>query len=157
MQERIIIARRWKTAATMPLALIAIALGVWALSQPDGVLYRAAGWAAIFFGAGAIPVLLVQCARPTRLRLSPEALVIDTGLARPKTIPWRDLEGFYLWRVRGAKFPAFRYVDGFIPRNPIGRALRDNAGVDGALTAPWPLAPEALVNVLNQYRLHFSR
>jgi hypothetical protein len=59
--------------------------------------------------------------------------------------------------VRGAKLPAFRYAEGFTPRSPIGRALRDRTGVDEALAAPWPLGPEALVNVLNQYRLRFSR
>lgn len=155
MHEQIIIARRWKTAATAPLALLAIGLGVWALWQ-DAFAAHVAGWVAIFFGAAALPLLLAQFVRPSRLSLGPKGLVIDTGLTR-KRVPWADIEGFYIWRVSKARFCALRYTDGHAPNSAIGRMMRKRVGVDETMAAPWPLAPEALVNVLNQYRLHFSR
>jgi hypothetical protein len=157
MHERIIVARRWKSVATLPLAGLAIGLGLWTLWNTTYVPLEVAGWVAVFFGVAALPVLLVQFIRPSRLRLSEQALILDTSLSKPKVIPWRDVEGFYVWRTMAARRPAFRYVDGYKPRHLIGKPLRDRAGVDGALRAAWPLAPEALVNVLNQYRLHYGR
>ena len=156
-QEQVIVARRWQTVATMPLAVLAILLGLWALTQPTAYLV-VPGWVAIFFGAAAIPVLLIQFLRPQRLRLNPEGLVIDAGgLAKPKFLHWSDLEGFYVWKIRNSRMPAFRYADGHEPHSPIVHAMRKRTGVDGALAAPWPLRPEVLVNVLNQYRQYFTR
>jgi hypothetical protein len=156
-EEQVIIAKRWQTFATMPLAVLAILLGLWALTQPYNYLV-VPGWVAIFFGAAAIPVLLVQLMRPQRLRLNPEGLVIDAGglTTKPKFLHWGDVEGFYVWRIRNAKMPAFRYAEGHEPHSAVAQAMRKRTGVDGALAAPWPLQPEVLVNVLNQYRQFFS-
>jgi hypothetical protein len=156
-EEQIIVARRWQTFATFPLAIIAILLGVWALMQPSSYL-TVPGWTAIFFGAAAIPVLLVQALRPQRLRLNPEGLVIDVGgLGKPRMLHWSDFEGFYVWKIRNTKMPAFRYLEGHEPHPSIAHAMRKRTGVDGALAAPWPVRPEVLVNVLNQYRQFFTR
>jgi hypothetical protein len=152
-EEQVIVARRWQTFATFPLAVVAILLGVWALLQPSSYL-TLPGWTAIFFGAAAVPVLFVQALRPQRLRLNPEGLVIDAGgLGKPRMLRWADFEGFYLWK----RTPAFRYVEGHEPHPTIAHAMRKRTGVDGALAAPWPVRPEVLVNVLNQYRQFFTR
>ena len=155
-EEQVIVALRWQTVITIPLAAMAILLGVWALIQPSPLL-DVPGWIAIFFGAAAIPVLFVQLLRPQRLRLNPEGLVIDTGLAKPKMLHWTDFEGFYIWKLSTAKMPAFRYAEGHQPHSPLALMMRRRTGVDGALAAPWPVKPEVLVSVLNQYRQFFTR
>jgi hypothetical protein len=151
MQERVIVARRWKTVLTLPMALIATGLGWWALMQHAGLALTMTGWVAIFFGAASIPVLLLQVIRPPRLRLRPDVMIFDNGLHQ-KIVPWSDIEGFYLWRMSAAKFPALRYKTGREPHDRISRAMRERAGVDQTIAAPWPLKPQALVDVLNQAR-----
>jgi hypothetical protein len=151
MQERVIIASRWKTLMTLPLALVAAGLGWWALMQHAGLALSLTGWVAIFCGAAAIPVLMLQVIRPPRLRLRPDVMIFDTGLNQ-KIVPWSDIEGFYLWRMSAAKFPALRYKAGRMPDDRMTRVMHDRAGVDQTIAAPWPMAPEAMVNVLNQAR-----
>jgi hypothetical protein len=155
MQERVIVARRWKTVATLPLALMAVLLGWWALTQHAGLALSLTGWVAIFFGAASTPFLVMQMARPTRLRLRPDVLIIDTGLHQT-VVPWRDIEGFYLWKLSAAKFPALRYKDGHVPHTRIGQMMRERAGVDQTIAATWPMGPEAMVSVLNQCRAELT-
>jgi hypothetical protein len=151
MQERVIVALRWQTIATLPLALAAIALGWWAIIQHAGLGLSLTGWAAIFLGAASIPLLMLQLLRPTRLRLRPDALIIDNGFNQ-KVVPWRDIEGFYLLKLSAAKFPALRYKEGREPHGRVAHLMRERSGVDETMAGAWPLAPEALVNVLNQCR-----
>jgi hypothetical protein len=151
MQERVIIASRWKTIMTLPLALIAAGLGWWALMQHAGLALSLTGWVAIFFGAAAIPVLMLQVIRPPRLRLRPDVMIFDTGLSQ-KVVPWRDIEGFYLWRMSAARFPALRYKAGRMPHDRMTKVMHDRAGVDQTIAAPWPMDAQAMVNVLNQAR-----
>lgn len=154
--EQVIVASRWTAVVTAALAVVAVLMGIWALRQPQGMGLHVAGWTAIFFGGAAIPVLLVHLVRPARLHLTAQGMLIDGSLSPPKQVRWSDIEGFYVWKVAAARLPAFRYSDRHGPDGPIGRALHDRAGVDGALAAPWPLEPEVLVNVLNQYRQHYA-
>jgi hypothetical protein len=151
MQERVIVARRWKTALTLPMAVIAAGLGWWAIVQHAGLALSMTGWVAVFFGAASIPILLLQVIRPPRLRLRPDVMIFDTGLNQ-KVVPWADIEGFYLWRMSAAKFPALRYKSGRAPQDRMTRLMHDRAGVDQTIAAPWPMGAEAMVDVLNQAR-----
>jgi hypothetical protein len=145
MQERIIIARRWNMAATLPMAVLAISLGVWAIRQHDGAALDLTGWLAIFLGGASLPFLLLQVLRPPRLRLRPDVLIFDSAFNQ-RVVRWTDIDGFYLGRVSAAKYPALRYKQG---RAPMGRR---GGGSDQAIAAPWPLKPEVMVEVLNQCR-----
>lgn len=154
--EQVIVASRWTTIVTAIMAMVGVVAGLWALLQPPGLGLHVAGWTAIFFAGASMPVLLLHLVRPPRLRLNESGLIIDSSFSRPKVVRWSDVEGFYVWKVVSAKFPAFRYTEQHGPDGPIGRALHDRAGVDRALAAPWPLDPDVLVNVLNRYRQHYG-
>ncbi|HET9159251.1 MAG TPA: hypothetical protein VFN88_01445 [Caulobacteraceae bacterium] len=146
MQERVIVAKRWNLAATLPLAVLGISLGVWAIRQHGGVGLSLTGWLAIFLGGASLPVLLLQVLRPPRLRLRPDVLIID-GAFNQKVVRWSDIDAFYLGRMSAAKYPALRYKEG---RAPVRRGVA--SAPDQAIAAPWPLKAEAMVDVLNQCR-----
>jgi hypothetical protein len=106
------------------------------------------------FGLGGVVQAWILV-RPQRLTLDAEGFTLSGGLMRSgsvKTIPWRDVEEFFVWRSgRGNKMIALNFQPDASERTGFARFSRA-FGADGALPSEWSERAEKMVDELNAYR-----
>lgn len=111
------------------------------------------GWVGlIFFGLG-VAVFAWTLIRPQVLRLDADGFTLDGGFVRaPRRVLWRDIDRFFVRHgPRGVKLVGYNYRPGRAPPSRLAGVARQ-LGADGGLPKAWPLSPEALVDLLNDYR-----
>ncbi len=152
MSEKVILESRWKLLLLFAGCAGFVAAGIWMLNNHPEEVHRGltgyeAGWLSIvFFGVGAL-VSAVQLVRPSRLILFDQGFRIERFLFRPKTVAWSRVGSFEIQRSRSAKWVAYTL-------NNAG-ALEDvasSSGASGTVGRLWEMSPEALMDLLNQYR-----
>jgi hypothetical protein len=154
MEPLTITGSRLKTALYLALSTVFVAGGVWVVGHPSQAKDLIYGWLSIaLFGLGAL-VFVWLLARPQVLRLDSEGFSLRGGLVRsPKVTRWRDVQSFFVFRLpRGGKMIGFNYAEGRAPSMALA-VVSGLAGADGGLPKGWPKSPEAMVALLNDYRV----
>ena len=110
-------------------------------------------WGAAFFAVGAM-IAAAVLVRPQRLLLDQDGFILSGGLTRsPTKIAWRDVNGFFVVRVRpGASFVGFNYSASAADRPRRATFSRALAGAEGALPGGWPGSATDMADALNAYR-----
>lgn len=150
---RIIRGSRGKTSAYLLGSLAFVGTAIWLLNQPT--VESVWLWPCLaFFGLGAL-VFTWLLIRPQVLILDASGFKLSGGLIRsPKYIPWRDVQGFFVYRlpVAGSNLVGYNFEPDARKDASIIRWNR-RLGADDALPDGWSLSAEKMAEELNAYRL----
>ena len=139
-----------KALLYLAISLVFVAMGAFLAGDPRQATMA---WLCIvLFGLGAA-VFVRLLFRPHILTLDDEGFTVSGGLIRAaKKTPWRDVEGFFVYRLpKAGKMVGYNLAPGI--RNEtalakIGRSL----GADRALPRGWAMSAEKVAETLNAYR-----
>ena len=157
MSETAFSVSRWKMTLYLAGSLAFVAIALFFLQHPSEMRHPNEGawkmWLCLVFFSPCALVFAWLLIRPPRLLLDRQGFTLVGGLIRsPKTIPWRDVEAFFVYRLpRGGKMIGYNYRPGVREVTALARVGRA-FGADGALPKGWTLSPEKMVDELNAYR-----
>ncbi|WEK41099.1 MAG: hypothetical protein P0Y50_05700 [Candidatus Brevundimonas colombiensis] len=154
---------------SLPIFLATAALGLWFIGQSTNFIDTAWSWLGVVFLLAGAAVSVVSLFRPTRLILTPEGFHL-TGPFSPGLIPWGEVEVFTAYSE-----PAFLDADGLpvggVPLYAVWRLYEASDSskhmvsrlsraadmpFDGALPRNIGLDPDALAELLEQWRVHYG-
>jgi hypothetical protein len=146
---------RGKIAISVVGALAFVVLGALFASYPEHwqtARYgrddiRVVGWLSASFFSLVFVATVVALARPTTVRISPQALIIS-GPWTTRTRPWTALSNFRIWRMKGTKLIVF---DDEKPRHAwLATINRMTSGATSALPSMMDVEPVKLLEMLQR-------
>jgi hypothetical protein len=141
---------RWKYALAVLGGIMFVTLGVWIGAQ-GGVEAAVIGWVAVLV-FGPMTVLGVgQVIRPAELTLHADRFELRAGFRQPTQVAWADVDEFFVWSHRGTRLVAWRCKSGREPKGGLA-AMNRALGLDGGLPTGWPVKPERLLEVMEEWR-----
>jgi hypothetical protein len=116
---------------------------------------RADGWYVTGVFGLATAVFIAQLGLPGSLTLTDTGFSIR-NLGRSYSIAWADVASFGVMRRRsfGSKMAAFQYTPQHRDQHPMTRLSRSISGFDGALPETYGYKAEALVSLLESWRIN---
>ncbi len=150
---RIFAASRWKALALLLGSMAFVALGVWMTSERPVIGWLCAG----FFALGIPAAILMLLPNQVYLKLDPEGFEMGSPFRKSRT-RWRDVEGFELTAVKGAKMIAIIYRADYTEQSLLRKASAVMAGIEGGIANSYaaPLA-EVLAALEQWHARHASR
>jgi hypothetical protein len=142
----------WKTILflAMSMGFVLMAGGVIAL---EGTSARFGVWLGVIFFGLCTAVFTLLLFRPIIIDLDIDGFTVSGGLNRnAKLIRWRDVEGFFVFRLpRGGKMVGYNYKAGASNRPKMAKINRF-LGAEAALPKGFVLSAEKLAETMNDYR-----
>src|SRR5262249_20897939 len=116
------------------------------------------GWACILFFALGIPVGLFMMLSPASMYLRLDREGFEIGSLVNKSRPsWRDVQGFEIGSIRGAKMIAIIYAPHYAGQE-IGREVAERlSGMEGAIANSYNAPLEEILEALNDWRVRYGR
>lgn len=157
MDEVILWPRKSRMVWLLIVSMLFVALGLWLALKGGLVGYLCAG----FFGLGVLVAAVQLLPGSSYLRLTPESMSW-ASLFRVTTIPWGDIDQFFVVTIRHMGFPirkmvALNYVETY-QRSRFGRALSSAlADCESGLPDTYGMKAEELVDLLNEYLERFRQ
>ncbi len=153
MPTKVFVSSRRRMVFLLLLSVAFVALAMFL--PPDGQSDNWRIYGGGFFGLGVI-VFAWLLVRPQTLTLDDEGFTLSGGLTLPsrvKTIPWRDVEEFFVFSTgNGSKLIGIDFKPGASERTRYARFSRTAFGADGGLPGYWSGGCENVVQQLNEYR-----
>ena len=152
--EQVILGARWKAVLAVAGSIGFVVLGLWLIRVGEMVATVIGGVSVVFFGLCGV-VGAGRLVRPARLVLRPESFTIEQPPFRRKTIEWRDVEDFFIWRHQATRIVGFTYAPG-VRRSRMSR-INQPFGGDGFLPAGLRLAPEKQLALMQDWKARAER
>lgn len=129
-------------------------VGMCAYSLHTTTEHRFILWAGLLLFGFGIPVFAAMIVRPQRLLLDATGFEMLGGVRfRRNKVLWAEVDRFFLYSAgRAGKQIGFNYkpeVNRLGRMRPINRAF----GAEGVLPNMWDMKPDAVVQLLNEYRM----
>ena len=149
---------RWKAALSVCCAVAFVSGGAFmafgAISEsarypPEFI--RMMGWVCmVSFGVAGL-FALRNLANPTRVILTPEGFRVE-GLRRGVLVPWRNVQGFFLAKVRTLTVVCYELAGRATPaQRALANGLADAWG-DGQIPAHLTVGPQKMLALLEEWR-----
>ena len=150
MAEEVIPGSRWKAFGIVIIGGIFVAIAIWMIqSHATGFKAQVGIWIGLpLFSLAAISGV-IQMIWPPQLILRPDGFELIQPMRAPKLTAWREVEGFYIWRVRGNRFVAYRRTGAASLMGKVGRAL----GAQATLPNLFAMKAEDLAGRMETWRL----
>ena len=141
---------RGKTLLYLAFSLGFVAIGVFLFRDPGQTTIA---WLCTGFFGLCSAMLAWLLVHPHTLTLDEGGFTLSGGLVRaPKTTPWRDVEGFFTYRLpKGGKMIGYNFAPGVRKDTVMAKIVRGLAA-DGALPKGWSESPDEMAQTLNAYR-----
>jgi hypothetical protein len=159
LDEQIIVGSRGKIALALLgcAAFIAVSIGI-LVGAPNDVYRGLTGVQIAWLGIVTFGIFFVmgaaQLIRPNRLTLTATGFRYDGVFFRARTVLWRDVDHFYLRKMRSASWVAYQLRVDPSKAPLVGLSLGPPR--DPALGGVWPMKPSELLELLESYRSRFS-
>jgi hypothetical protein len=141
---------RPKKAKTIQLILLSLMFcvgGWWMISRGETF-----GWVAlIFFGLGFLIGLVMLLPNASQLKLTPEGFEV-TALFRKRFTKWDEVTLFRVGAINGQVMVVFDYTAAHQSQPNAKRFSKTMAGWEGAVSNQYDITPEALADLLNEWR-----
>jgi hypothetical protein len=142
---------RRKAALILVLSILLTAGCVWMATERPWV-----GWAfAAFFALGIVAGGLMLRPDAGSLRLDREGCEMVTFGRRTKIL-WRDVQGFRVDSIRGAKLIAIEYRPEYRQYRAARAVAEQISGMQGAIPDRYEASPEEIVRALNEWCLRYG-
>ena len=141
---------RGKTLLYLAISLGFVAIGTFLFRAPGQTTIA---WLCTGFFALCAAMFAWLLVRPHTLTLDEGGFTLSGGMVRePKTTPWRDIEGFFVYRLpKGGKMIGYNFAPGVRKDTVMAKIVRGLAA-DGVLPKGWPQSPDEMAQTLNAYR-----
>jgi hypothetical protein len=153
MESQVIFRGSLKKALMLLLISVGfVGLGAWAITEEPII-----GWLCIaFFGLGIPASLLMMRPGSTYLKLDADGIDI-VSMWRHCKLKWREVDGFRLGSIHGAKMIAIDYSPEYT-KQKAGRAVASAlAGMEGAIADHYNVPLEQVLQTLNDWKARHGR
>jgi hypothetical protein len=148
---RVFPASRWKALALLLGSIAFVVLGVWMASERPVI-----GWLCAGFFALGIPASMAMFVPNTiYLKLDPDGFEMGTPFRKHRTL-WRDVEGFELAAVKGAKMIAIIYREGYEQQALLRKASAAMAGIEGGIPNSYAASLPEILAALEQWHARYA-